>query len=256
MADSQKDTSLPSIRSFAGSVLVNGARSSYEFLHWWGAIVSALAFAGVVVSVSVAALPLWLGILVAAVIFAVFQLKGAHTTTIDALRGARMEIQSAQADLKHVTVELNAGVSPTDLSLGIPGVLIGERNSEAVMQLTVRATNRGESGLVIHDWAATLEYVGTVHELRHEIGQERISGSLDLPFADRVGPLTPGQSVLLLQFVVPGTTKDAVVAAIDSPGAGPVMLSLTVTGAQDQTWGNAVDLGALSGDRRTEVQIS
>jgi hypothetical protein len=255
MADSQEDTSLPSIRSFAGSVLVNGARSAYEFLHWWGAIVSALAFAGVVVSVSVAALPLWLAILVIAVIFAVFQLKGAHTTTIEAVRGAR-EIQSARADLKHVAAELNADVSPTDLSLGIPGVLIGERNFEAVLQLTVRATNRGESALVIHEWATTLEYAGTAHELRHEIGQQRLSGSLDLPFADRVGPLARGQSVLLLQFVVPGTAKDAVVAAVDSPGAGPVTLSLTVTGAQDQTWSNDVDLRALSGERRTEVQIS
>lgn len=254
MADSQHDTLLP-FRSFARSVLVNGGKSAYEFLGLWGAAVSALALAGVVVGVSVAGLPLWLAILVVALMFAVFQLKGAHTTAIGALRAARGEIESVRAELANVTAELDTALSPTTLVLDIPGVLMGERDYEAVMQPTVRATNPGQSGLVIHDWAAKLEYRGSVHDLRHEIGQQRLEGSLDLPFADRLGPLPPGQTAGLLQFAVPGVRKDAVVGAIDSPDAGPATLSLTLKGANDQTWSTAVDLRALGDERRAEVPI-
>jgi hypothetical protein len=93
--DSQQDGLEPSLRSFARSVLVNGGRSLYELLHWWGATLLGLALCGVAVSASISALPSWAAVVVVAAALIVFVVIGAHRTTVEAIADAKKKIEAS-----------------------------------------------------------------------------------------------------------------------------------------------------------------
>ena len=97
---------------------MNGGRSLYEVLHWWGAILLGLAvFGGVAVSASIAALPLWAAIVVVAVALIVFIVVGAHRTTVKAITDAKKRIEDSvdfhrEQDRERNERELNEDLRP------------------------------------------------------------------------------------------------------------------------------------------------
>lgn len=149
-------------------------------------------------------------------------------------------------EFDRITAERDAALSSTGLLLHVGGVVLGEADDGAVLQPTVSVTNPGASGLGVYGWQATLEYAGETHELRHLFGQQPLHGSLDLPFLDRIGPLHPGQTTGLLQFLAPDLRQLDVVSAFNSPDGGPMTLLLRLSGPHGQAWETSADLRALS----------
>jgi hypothetical protein len=145
--------------------------------------------------------------------------------------------------------------SRSHLDFHIEGVLIGETDYEALLQPTIKVSNTGIGGVVVHGWQAKLELSGQAHDLRHVFGQGRLRGSVDLPFLNRIGPLEPGQTYGLLQFAVPGLRQALILDVLDSPG-GPVKLLLEARGQGRRKWHAEADLSALAAQKLASTPVS
>lgn len=141
------------------------------------------------------------------------------------------------------------------LDLQIDGVMIGERDDEAALQPTVNVGNASSGEVAVYSWQATLEVAGLTHVLRQVVGQDRLMGSVNLPFLHRMGPLKPGQTHGLLQFAVPGLRQAPILAALDSPSAS-LKLRLDVRGKGRRKWHVEADLRALAAQKRASVPAS
>jgi hypothetical protein len=151
-----------------------------------------------------------------------------------------------------LTALLRQRASRSRLDLHIEGVLIGEADFETLLQLTVRANNTGTGEAVVHGWTARLALSGRTHDLRQVLGQDRLHGSVDLPFLDRIGPLRPGQTAGLLQFAVPALRQSAILEALDS-WAEPIKLLLELKGGGRRSWRTEADLQALATQKRASA---
>jgi hypothetical protein len=172
--------------------------------------------------------------------------KPAGSAVIPALCG----VIGASALIWLLTEWLRRRTGRTHLGLHVGGVIISEADCDALLQITVQVRNPGTESVPVYGWRTVLMIAGRAHDLRHVYGHDRVHGSVDLPFLDRLGPLAPGQAAGLLQFSVPGMRQAPVVEALDAPD--PLVLQLELDGRGRRKWRTAVDLRELAAEKRTE----
>jgi hypothetical protein len=142
----------------------------------------------------------------------------------------------------------------SSLSLEIGGAVFGERNQEALVQLTVKVRNES-APTTIYQWRLAVEANGDTYSTRHVVGEAPLYRSLDVPMLDKAIGNTPLNAEItgLLQFAVPGVSQQQLLDALDRTDQ-PMRLTLAARSGTGGSCQTESDLRALKAKRHEIVQ--